>query len=294
MKKFLAFAAAAALSAGVAVAQDQEGPSPEELLERAPDRAWRTIDPENILVIDLPSGPVLVEMRPDFAPKHVERIKTLSRQGFYNNTIFHRVIDGFMAQGGDPTGTGKGGSDYPNLQGRFVTAREELSEYVPIGRDDRASDIGFLGTMPVASQTPSMKEFLKTEEVGAWPMHCPGVLSMARAGDPNSANSQFFIMFGDNRRGLDQQYTAWGRVIDGERNVRRINRGEPPERPTPILRARIMADLPPEEQKTVEALRAESETFKAWLRANRLITDDGFLVDSCSVHVPVRIDGEIG
>lgn len=264
-----------------------------QILENAPESDWVRIDPENLLVIDLPSGPAIVEMRPDYAPKHVERVKTLARQGFYNSTIFHRVIDGFMAQGGDPTGTGTGGSDYPDLEGRFIRSLNELSNFTPVGRDDRAPQIGFLGSMLVATQPPGMTQFLQTDTVAAWPLHCPSVLSMARAGDPNSANSQFFIMLGDNRRALDQQYTAWGKVIDGGFNVRRINIGEPPERPTPILRARVMTDLPRDEQSTFDVLRGDSETLKAWLRRRAALTESGFFLDACSVNVPIRKGGEI-
>ncbi|MEM1379257.1 MAG: peptidylprolyl isomerase [Pseudomonadota bacterium] len=274
-------------------AEEPEGPTAAEILEKAPDNIWLKVDPENLLVIDLPSGPVVVEMRPDYAPAHVERIKRLARDGFYNGTIFHRVIDGFMAQGGDPTGTGTGGSQYPNLKGRFARGLRELPEFVPIGRDDRAAQIAFLGSLPIASQPPGMAQFLRGQDVAAWPLHCPNVLSMARAGDPNSANSQFFIMLGDNRRALDQKYTAWGRVIDGAFNVRRINIGEPPERPTPILRARVMADLPPSEQTTFEVLRPDSETFKAWLQRVSFLTEDGYFEDACSVNVPIRKGGEI-
>lgn len=294
---FLVIAAMAALLMASATAQDTSGDaerlSAEQILTSAPEELWERIDPENLLVIDLPSGPVVIEMRPDYAPNHVQRIRRLAREGFYNGTIFHRVIEGFMAQGGDPTGTGRGGSDLPDLNGRFVRMRTEVPEFTPVGRDDRAPQIAFLGSMPIASQPPSMTQFLKTETVAVWPMHCPNVVSMARAGDPNSANSQFFIMLGDNRRGLDQQYTAWGKVIDGFFNVRRINIGEPPVRPTPILRARVMADLPPEEQTTYEVLRPGSETFKAWLRATAALTEDGFFVDACSVNVPIRKGGEI-
>ena len=186
-----------------------------------------------------------------------------------------------------------GGSDLPDLPGRFVRPLSELPNFVPIGRDDRAPQIAFLGSMPIASQPPGMMQFLDTDTVAAWPLHCPSVLSMARSGDPNSANSQFFIMLGDNRRGLDQQYTAWGKVIDGAFNVRRINMGEPPIRPTPILRVRVMADLPPEEQTVYEVLLPESETFKAWLQRTAALTEDGFFVDACSVNVPIRIGGEI-
>jgi cyclophilin family peptidyl-prolyl cis-trans isomerase len=156
-------------------------------------------DPQNVLVLELSSGGrVRILMRPDKAPAHVERIRTLTRQGFYDGVIFHRVIEGFMAQTGDPTGTGKGGSKLPDLKAEF-------------------------NDLP----------------------HVRGTVSMARAGSPDSANSQFFICF-DSAMSLDGQYTAWGRVMDGESMmaVDAIPRGEPPEQPAMLLKAYILADAP--------------------------------------------------
>ncbi|NNC72473.1 MAG: peptidylprolyl isomerase [Sphingomonadaceae bacterium] len=156
-------------------------------------------DPENTLYLDLSTGGrVAIRLRPDVAPNHAQRIKTLARQGFYNGIVFHRVIEGFMAQTGDPTGTGEGGSQLPDLNAEF-------------------------------SRLP----------------HVRGTVSMARATDPNSANSQFFIMF-QPRFQLDSNYTAFGRVIDGMEYVDAIPRGEPPARPARIIRASVAADnIPP-------------------------------------------------
>lgn len=132
---------------------------------------------DNILYIDLKYGRVVIEMLPQIAPGHVERIKTLARQKFYDGIVFHRVIDGFMAQTGDPTGTGMGGSKLPDLKAEF-------------------------------SDEP----------------HIKGAVSMARAANPNSANSQFFIVTDDSRF-LDNQYTVWGRVIQGMEFVDKIKKG---------------------------------------------------------------------
>jgi peptidylprolyl isomerase len=152
-------------------------------------------DPQNTLVIEVKTGKVLIRLRPDLAPKHVERAKTLARQGFYNGLKFHRVIDGFMAQTGDPKGTGEGGSSLPDLPAEFS------------------------------------RQVYKRGSVGA-----------ARTDDPNSANSQFFICFGDGCRGLTGQYTLWGEVIEGMEHVDRIARGEPPARPDAMLRVYLLAD----------------------------------------------------
>lgn len=155
------------------------------------------VDLENVLVMELSNGgSVKIAMRPDKAPKHVERIKMLAREGFYDGIIFHRVIEGFMAQGGDPTGTGMSGSKYPDLPAEF-------------------------NDLP----------------------HVRGTASMARAANPNSANSQFFICFQPSFF-LDGQYTVWGRVIEGMETVDAIERGEPPRNPTKIVKAYVAADAP--------------------------------------------------
>ncbi len=154
-----------------------------------------SLDPENTLILETTKGRVVIAMRPDLAPGHVERIKTLVRQEFYDGIVFHRVIDGFMAQTGCPHGTGTGGSDLPDLKAEF----------------------------------------------NAEP-HVRGVCSMARASNPNSANSQFFICFADARF-LDKQYTVWGKVVEGMENVDLIKRGEPVRDPDRMVSVRVMADV---------------------------------------------------
>ncbi len=154
------------------------------------------LDPENTLYIDLKNNcRVVVKLLPKVAPKHVARVKKLAREKFYDGIIFHRVIEGFMAQTGDPTGTGMGGSKYPDLPAEF-------------------------SSMP-----------FKRGTVGA-----------ARAMDPNSANSQFFIMFKDGRF-LDGKYTVWGVVVKGMDCVDKIARGEPPAHPDKMLKVRVAADV---------------------------------------------------
>ncbi|WP_417448895.1 peptidylprolyl isomerase [Kordiimonas sp.] len=152
------------------------------------------LDKENTLYLDLETGRVVIAMRPDVAPKHVARIKELTREGFYDGVIFHRVIAGFMAQTGDPTGTGMGGSGQ-NIDAEF-------------------------NNLP----------------------HLRGTVSMARAGDPNSADSQFFICF-DRSAFLDGDYTAWGRVVGGMEFVDTIALGEPPAEPSKIVKMQVAADV---------------------------------------------------
>ncbi len=154
------------------------------------------LDPENTLYIDLKNNcRVVIKMLPKVAPKHVAQIRKLARAKFYDGVIFHRVIPGFMAQTGDPTGTGMGGSGLPNIPAEFSN--------VPFRR---------------------------------------GVVGMARTQDPNSANSQFFIMFADGRF-LDGKYTVWGQVVKGMDCVDRIAPGEPPAHPDKMIRVRVAADV---------------------------------------------------
>jgi cyclophilin family peptidyl-prolyl cis-trans isomerase len=155
----------------------------------------QTHDLDNILYLDLSNGQrVAIRLMPQWAPNAVERIKTLTRQGFYDGIIFHRVLDGFMAQTGDPTGTGQGGSPLPNLKAEF-------------------------NSLP----------------------HVRGTVSMARASDEDSANSQFFIVFYPHF-GLDRNYTNFGRVIANMAAVDAIQRGEPPQNPTYIAQASLASD----------------------------------------------------
>ncbi len=143
------------------------------------------------LTFTLETGDVVIKLRPDLAPGHVARITELAQEGFYDGVVFHRVIAGFMAQGGDPTGTGMGGSDKPDLAAEF----------------------------------------------NAEP-HVRGTCSMARAMNPNSANSQFFICF-DDAGFLDRQYTVWGQVTSGMEHVDALPKGEPPAKPGKIIKATV-------------------------------------------------------
>jgi peptidylprolyl isomerase len=152
-------------------------------------------DPENTLIIETTKGQVVIAMRPDLAPGHVAHIKKLAREGFYDGIVFHRVIEGFMAQTGCPKGQGTGGSKYPNLKAEF-------------------------------NKEP----------------HVRGVCSMARSSSPDSANSQFFICF-DDARFLDNQYTAWGKVVEGMENVDKIKRGEPVQNPDKMVSMKVAADI---------------------------------------------------
>ncbi len=282
-------------SAATAQKSGKDAPAltPFQIIEQAGDDHWRPVDLENLLIIELPAGPVAVELRPDFAPLHVERIKTLVRQKFYDGLNFHRVIEGFVAQGGDPKGDGTGGSDLPNIPPEFVRDSSVIPNFTSIGRDRIAARVGFVDGMPVAAQPESLRSFRASRSVEMWGVHCPGVMSMARASAPDSANSQFFLMIGDARLNLDRRYSTWGLIVDGFENTRRINRGEPPQRPTPIVRVRLAVDLPEVEQPKIEVFNTASPIFQTYLKAARYVDDTGLVRDLCTVKAPRRVNGKI-
>ncbi len=197
-RTFTAFALGLSLAAMPAFAQEKAAETPAPAPMSAVVNPDPSVDPDNILVLDLSNGGrVMIRLMPSWAPGHVERIKTLTKQGFYNGIIFHRVIDGFMAQTGDPTGTGQGGSPLPDLKAEF--------NYMP---------------------------------------HVRGTVSMARTDQPDTANSQFFIVFYP-RFALDHRYTNFGRVISGMDVVDAIQRGEPPANPTKIVQASMLSENKP-------------------------------------------------
>ncbi|MEO1242354.1 MAG: peptidylprolyl isomerase [Pseudomonadota bacterium] len=285
----LAFSAASALADD----EDEEAPSPYEILQNAPADAWRALDPENTVYMDLPAGTVVIELRSDFAPGHAQRIKGLTREGFYNGLNFHRVIEGFMAQGGDPKGDGTGGSDKPDLQPEFTRDTQNVGNFVEVGRDRISPRVGFVDGMPAAAQPEALRSFKTDRRVELWPLHCPGVMSMARAADPASANSQFFLMIGDSRSNLDRRYTGWGWIVDGFEATRRITRGEPPSRPTPIMRVRVMADVPEGERDAIQVMRTDNDAFMEFLRASGEVDESGYVKDICDIRVPIQVNGEI-
>jgi peptidylprolyl isomerase len=261
---------------------------------------WRPLDPENTLVIDTTKGRMIVEMRPELAPKAVERIKLLARERVYDGLQFHRVIEGFVAQTGNPNNKDGGVSRHPDLESEF-TFRLPLSppqpcptppddvlvgeciSLLPLGRLMATLDLaaisgdqqeGFAGTLPVMGE---LAEHRSDTVYRGWGAYCTGVAGMGRQADPGSANSEIFFMLDPERR-LDHDYTAWGRIVVGQDVLNALAVGEPPANPDRMTRVRVAAELPARERPRVEvedgaALRARIDAARAAKGADFSVCD---------------------
>jgi peptidylprolyl isomerase len=288
--KLLLLAAAFSVAFATAADAQRRRPSPPPAAPAKPAapsaRDWRTPEPDNILVIDTNKGRIIVEMVPQVAPGHVERVQELVRARFYDGLTFFRVIDGFMDQTGDPQNTGLGGSDKPDIRLEAIFKRAPDTPWVQAA-DQVVQEAGFIGPLAVASQSMSLAPLTADGKVQAWVQYCAGVAGMARADDPNSANSQFFLMR-DHYPKLEKRYTAWGRVIHGQDVVRAIKTGEPvPEPQDRMERVRLLSDLPPNERPKIRVI----DTSGAWFKAEvaRQAKEKGPAFQACEVELPVEV-----
>lgn len=249
-----------------------------------PVAEWRQLDPANALVIDTTKGRIIIEMHPEAAPEHVQRIKQLAAAGFYDRQKFHRVIDWFMSQTGDPLGTGEGQSPYPDLPPEFTFQRDAAMPFTAAAQPFGAQ-VGFIGALPVQTQPDSLMALTGTGKVRAWGLYCPGVAGMARGEPENSANSQFFLMR-QPYPSLEKRYTVWGRVVVGLDVVRAIAIGEPPENPDMMMRVRVMSDIPEADRPKIQIADTRSPVFRARIEAARKAKGADFSV--CDIDIPTR------
>jgi peptidylprolyl isomerase len=280
-----------ALAAAPALAKKTPPPPPPPPAPVGPmapvDADWRMPDPQNVLVIDTTKGRIIVELSPTAAPLMVAQVRQLARAGFYNGRAFFRVLDNFMDQTGDPKDDGTGQSDKPNVPAEFMFRR---GADTPIAVIDNAEGVqwGYLGSLPVVSQTMDLGLLTADHKVNAFGAYCPGVLGAARSDDPGSANSQFFLMRAANP-GLNQKYTAFGATISGLDVVRAIKVGAPPggvvaEPRDRMTSVRVLADIPDAERPKVRVLDAGGAWFKVLVERARKDKVVGFTV--CDIDLP--------
>ena len=278
-------AIAAALSTAILAAS---GP----VVAQTASPEWRTIAPENLLIIDTAKGRILIELEPRMAPLSVERVRTLADQGFYDGLKFHRVLTDFMAQTGDPLGTGAGGSDLPDIEGEFQFRRGRDLGFVSLATG-QAGLLGFAGSMPVFTQPDAQMMVTADFKTAAQALFCPGVLGMARNQDPHSANSQFFIMTGSNES-LNGLYAPFGRVLAGLDVVRALKPGVEAangrvEDPDLMTRARTAAALPERQRPVVRVRTTSSPAFTAMVEQVR--TERGARFTVCDIQPIAEVTG---
>jgi peptidylprolyl isomerase len=289
---FAAFATAAAAQAPPAAQVPpaaQAPPTPEAAAPPViPDEAWKPVDPANTLVVDTTKGRFVVEMHPELAPRHVARIKALARQGYYNGSLFYRVLD-FMAQTGDK-GNKQYRSSLPNMKNEATFRLTPAIPYLSIGALP-TGDAGFIGAMPVLIQ-PAQGGPASGQPADQAPtsgegsaLFCPGTAAFAHGPSIDSANSQIFFMRvrGPN---LEKQFTAWGRVIQGQDVVKALKNGEPPPSPDKMTRVRVMADMPAADRPRLKVLDVKSPAFAALLQQE--IAAKGARFSICDVEIPVQ------
>lgn len=277
----------------VPVSGETQGASSEAFV---PDEAWRTVDPENLLIIDTKYGDIGIELYPEIAPNHVAQIKALAREKFYNNVIFHRVIDGFMNQTGDGTnGDGTGDSELPNIKAEFTFRRGADMPFTLVTAKkigEAEIGIGFYKSLPIASRpsSDSVNSKENDNKVAAFGLHCKGVTSMARTNDPNSANSQFFLMRAKAEH-LDTQYSIWGNTVMGydllEKPVVGTIGQVPGWIPDRMNKVEVASDMTDEDRPKVQVLRTDHPAFTHWLKKQK--KPDGSFPDVCDLAIPTRV-----
>ena len=245
---------------------------------------WRRPDPAHTLVIDTTRGRIVVELQPALAPVAVARMERLAHQGFYDGLLFHRVIDGFMAQTGDPGNVDGGKSPLPNLKPEFTFRRGLDSGYVEAARP-AGWTAGFIGPTPVMGAPDAAMSRSPDHRAAMWVTYCPGVVGMGRDEPPDSANSEFFLMR-NAWPSLDRLYTPVGRVLRGLQVLRALKTGEPVRSPDAMVRVRLAADLPLSDRPAIQVMDTLSPAFAAEIASARRAKSADFSV--CDVKVPVR------
>ena len=292
-----AIAAALVLGAMPASAQDAGGtpppPPPPTAATTVAANEWRTVPAENLMVIETTKGRILVELAPEVAPLHVERMKLLARRGFFDGLVWHRVIDWFMAQTGDPLGTGEGQSPYPDLKAEFTFRREPTRAFTPVAAP-MGAQLGFLNSLPMQTQPDAAFAQTADGKTHGWGLYCPGVAGMARDEGNDTANSQFFLMR-QAYPGLDKRYTIWGVTVSGLDVVRALQVGDGENgmmtaaTPDRMSRVRIAADIPEAERPVARVLDTTSPRFAALVEQTRAARGADFSV--CDVTLPVEVAG---
>lgn len=248
---------------------------------------WRQLDPDNTLLITTTQGKLYIEMRPEIAPKAVERIKKLTREKIYDGLQFHRVIPQFVAQTGNPNNKDGGGTSYPNLPPEMVF-RLPKSSLSNIASDASDSASGFIGSVPFQSlplTSLSTQKNASAATLRSWGAHCASTAGMGRNEPRDSANSELYFMLAATRR-LDRDYTLFGRVVIGFDVLLKLAHGEPPTQPDLMQTVQLLSDIPADKRPAVSV--ASSAKMQELIDKTRQEKGADFSV--CDVPVPAKLD----
>lgn len=243
------------------------------LIGASPSNPWRIPDPARLLVIDTSRGRVVIEMEPRVAPKAVERVSLLARRGTYDGLLFHRVIDGFVAQTGNPGNKDGGRTELPDVAAEFWF-RPAVGDVTWVRSTGDVRE-GVLGSLPV----------VKGSIAEHWVASCAGMFGMGRERDLDTANAEIFINRAATRE-LDHDYTLFGRVLSGQAAVDALAVGHPPPRPDRMVRVRLASDMPPGERPRVAVMDARAPAFAAIVAARK--RHKGAALSICDLLPPVR------
>ncbi len=255
---------------------------------------WRQLDPKLLVQLTTDEGTALIELNPLFAPAHVKQFRTLVRKGFYDGESFYRVIEGFVAQGGDGSDMSESENTIPALKAELELELDRIRQLTTVQvKDMFAAETAFADGFAVG---------LDRKANSAWLIHCPGAVAMARGNDIDSGSTDFYIVIGQAPRYLDRNLTVFGRVVTGMDVVQKIRRGPSQENgmiteyATAIKRMRMVSDLPESEQPDLWVTDTAHENFAEVLKNRRHRTHEFFhvtppaVLDVCQVPLQVRSD----
>ncbi len=282
--------ALAGLGPAGAAADALEGkPTVAEIIENTTGDDWRTLDQENLLYIELERGRVIVALSSTLAQNHVRQIRTLVREGFYDGLSFYRVIDGFVAQGGDVLEKRRVKEAEEALKAEFEEPYSDAVSFAALGSaDGYAAQVGFVDDMPAGVDAPAQS---------VWLLHCAGAMAMARDIAKDTADTEFYITL-QPQRYLDRNLSVFGRVVEGMEHLQALRRVQPAQSEgddlgETILSMRIGSDIAPERQRKLQVLRTDTQRFDQFVEARRNRPAAFFYyrpdyVDICQLPLPVR------
>ncbi len=259
--------------------------SPSTIIGSASADVWQQVNNDDVLRIDLPTGRVYVQLNPQLAPGHVDNIKKLAREGFYDGLNVYRFVESFVAQGGDQSGEKQPTQGSKGITGEMFLTTENSIEITPINAVDGYADkTGFLNGFAVAQNSDGKK---------TWMTHCTGTFAMARSNEIDSGGTEFYITLAPQRY-LDKNTTVFGRVLEGMEHAQRLLRTPVNGQPfNPISQVRVLSDIAGEDNSAFTVFDTSSEDFKELIESRKNRPSEWFIdkpnhTDVCSVSIPTK------